>query len=63
VKAIPLERIFLVGQDFVFDFRPPNNPKRINGKKKFGIGFNAVAAYAEGGALVVGPKGALAVIP
>lgn len=63
VKAIPLERIFLVGQDFVFDFRPPNNPRRINGKKKFGIGFNAVAAYAEGGALVVGPKGAIVVIP
>jgi photosystem II stability/assembly factor-like uncharacterized protein len=63
VKAAPLERIFLVGQDFVFDFRPPNNPKRINGKKKYGIGFNAVAAYAEGGALLVGPKGAMVVIP
>jgi photosystem II stability/assembly factor-like uncharacterized protein len=63
VKAVPLERIYVVGQDFVFDFRPPHDPKRINGKKKFGIGFNAVAAYAEGGALVVGPKGALAVIP
>jgi photosystem II stability/assembly factor-like uncharacterized protein len=63
VKPIPSERIFIVGQDFVFDLRPPNNPRRIGGKKKLGIGFNAVSAYPEGGALVVGPKGAMAFIP
>ncbi|HWY06104.1 MAG TPA: hypothetical protein VNY24_04545 [Candidatus Acidoferrales bacterium] len=63
IKPITPERIFLVGQDFVFDFSPPNNPHRINGKKKQGINFNAVAAYPEGGALVVGPKGSIAMIP
>jgi photosystem II stability/assembly factor-like uncharacterized protein len=63
VKPIPPERIFIVGQDFVFDFRPPNNPKRIDGKKRLGISFNAVSAYPEGGALIVGPKGSIAFIP
>lgn len=63
VKAVAPERLFIVGQDFVFDFRPPNSPRRINGKKKMGIQFNAVSAYPEGGALVVGPKGAIAFIP
>ncbi len=63
VKGIAPERIFIVGQDFVFDFRPPNDPRRINGKKKMGIEFNAASAYPEGGVLVVGPKGAAAVIP
>jgi photosystem II stability/assembly factor-like uncharacterized protein len=63
VKAISPERVFIVGQDFVFDLRPPGNPRRINGKKKLGIAFNAVSAQPEGGALVVGPKGAIALIP
>jgi photosystem II stability/assembly factor-like uncharacterized protein len=63
VKAIAPERIFIVGQDFVFDFRPPRSPRRINGKKQMGIQFNAASAYPEGGALVVGPKGAIASIP
>jgi photosystem II stability/assembly factor-like uncharacterized protein len=63
VKGVLPQRIFIVGQDFVFDFRPPGNPRRISGKKKLGIGFNAVSAYPEGGALVVGPKGAIAFIP
>jgi len=63
IKPITPERIFLVGQDFVFDFAPPNNPHRINGKKKQGITFNAAAAYPDGGALVVGPKGSIAMIP
>jgi photosystem II stability/assembly factor-like uncharacterized protein len=61
VKAIFPERIFVVGQDFVFDFKPPNNPRRIKGKKK--MPFNAAAAYPEGGALVVGAKGMMAFIP
>ncbi len=63
MKAIPSERIFIIGQDFVFDFRPPNDPRRISGKKKLGIAFNAGSGYPEGGLLVVGPKGAIAVIP
>jgi photosystem II stability/assembly factor-like uncharacterized protein len=63
VKAVAPERIFIVGQDFVFDFRPPRNPRRINGKREMGIQFNAASAYPEGGALVVGPKGAIAFIP
>ncbi len=66
VKAVFPERMFIVGQDFVFDFKPPNNPRRINGKKMRGkndMAFNAVAAYPEGGALVVGAKGMMALIP
>jgi len=63
IQPIPAERIFIVGQDFIFDFRPPGNPQRINGKKKLGIKFNAVSAYPDGGALVVGPKGAIALVP
>jgi photosystem II stability/assembly factor-like uncharacterized protein len=63
VKAVAPERVFIVGMDFVFDFRPPRNPRRINGKKKMGIGFNASSAYPEGGVLLVGPKGAVVLIP
>lgn len=63
VKPIAPQRIFIVGQDFVFDFHPPTNPHRIGGKKKQGIAFNAVTPYPEGGALVVGPKGSIAFIP
>ena len=57
------QRLFIVGEDFIFDFRPPNNPRRIHGRKKDGFAFNAVSAYPEGGALVVGPKGTIAYIP
>ena len=57
------ERVFIVGQDFVFDFRPPNNPRRIGGKKKQGYAFNAISPYSEGGALAVGPKGTIAFLP
>ena len=63
VKPITPERMFVVGQDFVFDFTPPNNPHRINAKKKQSINFNAAAPYPEGGVLVVGPKGSIAMIP
>jgi photosystem II stability/assembly factor-like uncharacterized protein len=63
VKPITPERIFVVGQDFVFDFTPPNNPHRINAKKKQGINFNAVAPNPDGGALIVGPKSSIAMIP
>jgi len=63
VKPIAPERLFIVGQDFIFDFHLPNNPHRIGGKKKQGYGFNAVSPYSEGGALVVGPRGTIAEIP
>ena len=63
IKPIPPERIFIVGQDFVFDFRPPINPHRINGKKKMKLQFNAASAYPEGGVLIVGAKGTMVYIP
>jgi photosystem II stability/assembly factor-like uncharacterized protein len=61
--AVPPQRLFIVGEDFIFDFHPPNNPRRINGGNKQGFAFNAVSAYPEGGALVVGRKGTIAYIP
>jgi photosystem II stability/assembly factor-like uncharacterized protein len=63
VKPAAPQRLFIVGQDFIFDFRPPSNPRRIGGSKKLGLAFNAVSPYPEGGALVVGPKGSMAFIP
>ncbi len=63
VKPTAPERLFIVGQDFVFDFRPPNNPRRLSGNKKLPLAFNAVSPYPEGGALAVGPKGTMAFIP
>jgi photosystem II stability/assembly factor-like uncharacterized protein len=63
VKPVAPQRLFLVGQDFVFVFRPPANPRRIGGDKKLGLSFNAVSAYAEGGALIVGRKGSMVLIP
>lgn len=63
VKPELPERLFLVGQDFVFDFRPPSNPRRISPKKSWKMRFNAVSAFSEGGALVVGPKGTIISLP
>lgn len=63
VKAVAPQRLFIVGPEFVFDFRPPRDPRRMNGKKKMGLEFNAVGPYPEGGALIVGPKGAMALLP
>ena len=63
VKPITPERLFIVGPDFVFDYHLPNNPHRIGGKRKQGVAFNAVSAFPDGGALVVGPKGTIAFIP
>ena len=57
------DRIFLVGPKFIYDFRPPKNPTRISAKKKDDSQFNAVSAYPEGGALVVGPKGVIINVP
>ncbi len=63
VKSATPQRLFLVGQDFVFVFRPPANPRRIGGDKKLGLSFNAVSAYPEGGALIVGRNGSMVLIP
>ncbi|MGH9497371.1 MAG: WD40/YVTN/BNR-like repeat-containing protein [Candidatus Sulfotelmatobacter sp.] len=57
------QRLFIIGPDFVFDFRPPGNPRRLSGKSKQGFGFNAVASIPEGGALIVGPKGSITFLP
>jgi photosystem II stability/assembly factor-like uncharacterized protein len=62
-KPVLPQRLFLVGQDFVFDFRPPSNPRRISPKKSWKMKFNAVSPFPEGGALVVGPKGAIIFVP
>jgi photosystem II stability/assembly factor-like uncharacterized protein len=63
VKPIAPQRIFLVGDDFIFDLRPPNNPRRISPKKSLPMKFNAASAFPEGGALIVGPKGSIAMLP
>ena len=63
VKPVAPQRLLIIGQDFIFDFRPPVDPKRISGKKEQGFDFNAVSGYPEGGGLVVGPKGVIASIP
>ena len=57
------ERLFIVGQDFIFDFRPPQDPTRISPHKKSGINFNAISPYPEGGALIVGPNGSIVTLP
>ena len=63
IQPAPPQRLFVVGDDFIFDFRPPANPRRIGPNKKLGIKFNAVSPYGEGGAVVVGPKGTIVSIP
>jgi hypothetical protein len=56
-------RLFIAGPKFIYDFRPPSNPTRISPPKKAAIQYNAVSPYPGGGALIVGPKGAIAAIP
>lgn len=63
VKPTSPQRLFIVGQDFVFDFRPPSNPRRLSGNKKLPLVFNAVSPYPQGGALIVGPKGTIVFFP
>lgn len=63
IKPVLPQRLFVVGDDFIFDFRPPANPRRISPSKKLGIKFNAVSPFQEGGALIVGPKGTIVSIP
>jgi len=65
LRAQPIapERIFIIGQDFILDFRPPNDPRRVGGNKKTPIALNAVSPFPEGGALAVGPKGTIVYLP
>ena len=65
LRALPTtpERLFIIGPDFIFEFRPPTNPRRFGGKKKQALSFNAVSTFPDGGALVVGPKGSIAFVP
>lgn len=56
-------RLFLVGPKFIYDFRPPRNPTRISPRKKSASQFNAVGPYPTGGALIVGSKGSMAIVP
>jgi photosystem II stability/assembly factor-like uncharacterized protein len=62
VRPVAPERILIVGHNFVFDFRPPRNPRRIGGAKD-APQFNALGMFPDGGALVVGPKGTIVLIP
>jgi photosystem II stability/assembly factor-like uncharacterized protein len=63
IRGDSRERLFIVGQNFIFDFRPPQDPTRISPHKKSGIKFNAISPYPEGGALIVGPNGLIATLP
>jgi photosystem II stability/assembly factor-like uncharacterized protein len=56
-------RIFLVDPQFIYDFRPPANPRRFSPLKKSGAEFNAISPYPTGGALVVGAHGTIAIFP
>ncbi len=56
-------RLLIVGPKFAFNFRPPQDPTRISPRKKAGIQFNAVSPFPEGGALLVGPGGSIAIVP
>jgi len=62
-KATDPQRLFLVGQDVILDYRPPKNPSRISPKKNSPMKSNAASPYPKGGALIVGPKGSIAPIP
>jgi len=56
-------RLFVVEPKSIYDFRPPRNPTRISPRRASGTQFNAVSPYPNGGALVVGPKGSMALVP
>ena len=59
----PEGRIFVIDPKFIYDFRPPQNPIRISPSRKYGLRFNAVSSYPNGGALIVGQKGTIVTIP
>jgi photosystem II stability/assembly factor-like uncharacterized protein len=56
-------RLFLINPNFILDYRLPKNPTRISPNKKSNDQFNALSPFPEGGALTVGPKGSIAIIP
>jgi photosystem II stability/assembly factor-like uncharacterized protein len=56
-------RIFLAESKSIYDFRPPQDPIGIAGSKKADLEFNAIGPRPNGGALVVGAHGTVAVIP
>ena len=51
------DAVFAVNPSFIFDLRVPGNPTRVSPGKNAELKFNAVGAFAGGGALFVGPKG------
>ncbi len=55
-------RLFLISPNFILDFRPPKSPTPINPDKS-NVEFNALSPYPSGGALIVGTKGSIAIIP
>jgi len=63
VKPTAPQRLFVVGQDFVFDFRPPRNPRRLSTSRRQPVAFNAVSPCPGGGAFIVGPKGSIVFLP
>ena len=63
IKPVAPQRLFVVGHDFIFDFRPPNNPRRVSGRRKHPLTLNAVSPFPEGGALIVGANGAVVLLP
>jgi photosystem II stability/assembly factor-like uncharacterized protein len=56
-------RLFLANPNYLYDFRPPQDPTRISPANKSGVHFNAISPYPTGGAVMVGPKGSIATIP
>jgi photosystem II stability/assembly factor-like uncharacterized protein len=60
-KSKSKDRLFLVGSKSVYDLRPPKNLTPIANKSS--LQFNAISPFPEGGAQVVGPKGAIAIVP
>jgi photosystem II stability/assembly factor-like uncharacterized protein len=55
------DRLFLVASDAIFDYRPPLTLGKSGPVPN--TKFNAISSYPEGGALVVGPNGAIVTIP
>jgi photosystem II stability/assembly factor-like uncharacterized protein len=56
-------RLFLVGSKSIYDLQPPKALTPIAPIKKSDNQFNALSPFPEGGSLVVGPKGAIAIVP
>jgi photosystem II stability/assembly factor-like uncharacterized protein len=55
-------RLFLVGAKSIYDLRPPKGLTPITPKDS-GNQYNALSPYPSGGALLVGPKGSIAILP